>query len=122
MIEGVVSEMIAVGVAVLATALALAFGTSLVARRLIIVAPLLIAAAVVLIGYAIGESFAPTWVAFAAPFPVGLVLLWLVLGRSVRKVLVAYLLTWLMYGMLHVLLSGLFGYHSLIPVWQVGGS
>jgi hypothetical protein len=61
---------------------------------------------------------APPWAVVAAPVPLDLLLLWYVL-RKPRKMAVAYVSIWAIYIVIHILLSALLRYDSLIPAWRL---
>ena len=61
---------------------------------------------------------APPWAVVAAPVPLDVLLLWYVL-RKPRKMAVAYVSIWAIYIVIHILLSALLRYDSLIPAWRL---
>src|SRR5580700_7561548 len=73
---------------------------------------------VCLFGYSAESVGAPPWAVVAAPVPLDILLLWYVL-RKPRKMAIAYVSTWAIYIVLHILLSSLLRYDSLIPAWRL---
>jgi hypothetical protein len=73
---------------------------------------------VYLFGDSVESVGAPPWAVVAAPVPLDILLLWYVL-RKPRKMAVAYVATWAIYIVLHILLSSLLRYDSLIPAWRL---
>jgi len=104
--------------AILFTALSWALGFYVADRRAHIFASLAIGCFVCLLGYSVASLGAPVWVVVAAPVPLDLMLLWYVL-RQPRKMVIAYPTIWLIYIVMHVVLSTFFRYDSLIPVWKL---
>ncbi len=105
-------------IAILFTALSWGLGFYIVDKKVYAFASLAIGCFVCLLGYSVQSVGAPTWLVVAAPIPLDFVLLWYVL-RNLRKMLLAYVAIWVIYIMFHVLLSLLFHYDSLVPVWRL---
>jgi hypothetical protein len=105
-------------IAICFTALSWGLGLYLVDRRVYIFNSLAIGAFVCLLGYSIASLGAPVWVVVAGPVPLDLFLLWYVL-KNRRKMFVAYLTIWAIYIVIHILLSRLLRYDSLIPAWRL---
>jgi hypothetical protein len=105
-------------IAIFFTALAWGLGLYLADRRVYIFASLAIGSFVCLLGYSIESLGAPAWAVIAGPVPLDLLLLWYVLKKP-RKMLVAYVSIWPIYIGIHILLSGLLRYDSLIPAWRL---
>src|ERR1700738_3285298 len=105
-------------IAIVFTALSWGLGLYLVDKRVYFFVSLAIGCFVCLLGYSVESLGAPIWAVVAAPIPLDLLLLWYVL-RKPRKMAVAYLLIWAIYVVIHVLLSALLHYDSLIPAWKL---
>jgi hypothetical protein len=105
-------------IAILFTALAWGIGLYVVSRRAYVFESLAIGAFVCLTGYSVESLGAPAWAIVLAPVPLDLLLLWYVL-RNGRKVALAYPLIWLVYTALHVFLSAVLRFDSLIPAWRL---
>ena len=87
-------------------------------KRLYVFAPLAIGCFVCLLGYSIASLRAPAWLVVAGPLPLDILLLWYVL-RKPRKMLVAYGAIWAIYILIHILMSAIVRYDSLIPAWRL---
>jgi hypothetical protein len=105
-------------IAIIFTALSWGLGLYLVDKRVYLFASLAIACFVCLFGYSVESLGAPVWAVVAAPVPLDLLLLWYLL-RKPRKMAVAYVLIWAIYIVIHVSLSSLLHYDSLIPAWRL---
>ena len=105
-------------IAIIFTALSWGLGFYLVDKRVYIFASVAAACFVCLLGYSVESLGAPAWAVVAAPVPLDILLLWYVL-RKPRKMAVAYLLIWAIYVVIHMLLSALLRYDSLIPAWKL---
>jgi len=87
-------------------------------RKVYLFASLAIGCFVCLFGYSVESVGAPSWAVVAAPVPLDILLLWYVM-RKPRKMAIAYVSTWAIYILLHILLSSLLRYDSLIPAWKL---
>jgi hypothetical protein len=105
-------------IAILFTTLAWGLGFYIADKRIYIFASLAIGCFVCLLGYSVASLGAPVWAVVAAPIPLDVLLLWYVL-RKPRKMAVAYVSTWAIYLVIHILLSRFIGYDSLIPAWRL---
>jgi len=105
-------------IAIIFTALSWVLGLYLVDKRVYIFASLAVGCFVCLFGYSVESLGAPPWAVVAAPVPLDLLLLWYVL-RKPRKMAVAYVSIWAIYIVIHILLSALLRYDSLIPAWRL---
>jgi hypothetical protein len=105
-------------IAIVFTALSWGLGMYLVDRKVHLFASLAIGCFVCLFGYSVESLGAPLWAVVASPIPLDILLLWYVL-RKPRKMLLAYPAIWAIYVVLHVVLSALFRYDSLIPAWRL---
>ena len=105
-------------IAIFFTALSWGLGMYLVDRKAHVFASLAIGCFVCLLGYSVQSVGAPIWTVVAAPIPLDFLLLWYVL-RTLRKMLLAYVLIWTIYVGFHVLLSSMLHYDSLIPAWRL---
>lgn len=76
--------------------------------------------AVVSLGAATEALGAPLWLVVLIPFPVGMTLLYVFLGRGFTPWIITYVVTLGIYTLIHILASALFDYHSLIPAWRLG--
>jgi hypothetical protein len=105
-------------IAILATALAWSLGFLIADRRVHLFASLAIGCFVVLIGYSVASLGARPWLVIATPTACDFLLLWYVM-RTPRKMVIAYLSTWIIYVGLHVMLSAGLRYDYLIPPWHL---
>jgi hypothetical protein len=105
-------------VAIIFTALSWGLGLYLVDKRVYIFASLAVGCFVCLFGYSVASLGAPVWAVVAAPLPLDVLLLWYVL-REPRKMAAAYVAIWAIYIVIHILLSALLRYDSLIPAWKL---
>ena len=105
-------------VAILLTALAWGTGFYSASRRVYVFEPLAIGCFVCLIGYSVQSFGAPAWVIIAAPIPVDFLVLWYVMRRP-RPMAIAYVSTWVVYIVLHIIMSVTLHYDSLIPAWRL---
>lgn len=105
-------------IAVLFTSLAWGLGFYVVERRAYVVASLATGCFVCLIGYSAASLGAPAWAIIAAPVPVDIAMLWYVL-RLPRKMFLSYAAIWAIYIAMHISLSALLHYDSLIPSWRL---
>jgi hypothetical protein len=115
---GTLPTPILLDIAILSTALCWGLGFFIADRKVYLFASLAIGCFVCLFGYSVESVGAPPWAVVAAPVPVDILLLWYVL-RKPRKMAVAYVSTWAIYIALHILLSSLLRYDSLIPAWRL---
>ncbi|HUD12076.1 MAG TPA: hypothetical protein VMQ56_00345 [Terracidiphilus sp.] len=107
-------------ISILFTALSWAIGFYIASKRVYVFAPLAIGCFVCLAGYSLVSLNMPGRAVVPALIPLDLMLLWYVL-RKPRQMVVAYLSTWAIYVVIHMALSGLLGYDSLIPAWKLHG-
>jgi hypothetical protein len=105
-------------IAILFTALSWGLGFYIVDKRVYVFTSLAIGCFVCLLGYSVASLGAPIWAVVAAPIPIDVLLLWYVL-RKPRRMAVAYVLIWGIYIVIHMLLSALLRYDSLIPAWRL---
>lgn len=105
-------------IAIFFTALSWGLGFYLVDKRVYVFNSLAIGCFVCLLGYSIQSLGAPIWAVVAGPIPLDLLLLWYVL-RKPRKMFIAYVEIWAIYIVIHIMLSGLLHYDSLIPAWRL---
>jgi FtsH-binding integral membrane protein len=105
-------------IAILRTALSWGLGFFIADRKVYLFVSLAIGCFVCLFGYSVASVGAPPWAVVAAPVPLDILLLWYVM-RKPRKMAVAYLSTWAIYIVLHILLSSILRYDSLIPAWRL---
>ena len=105
-------------IAIFFTALSWGLGLYLVDKKVYIFASLAVGCFVCLFGYSVASLGAPPWAVVASPVPLDLLLLWYVLRRP-RKMAVAYVSIWAIYIVIHILLSALLLYDSLIPPWRL---
>jgi hypothetical protein len=115
---GTLPTPILLDIAILFTALCWGLGFFIADRKVYLFASLAIGCFVCLLGYSVASVGAPAWAVVAAPVPLDILLLWYVL-RKPRKMAVAYVSTWAIYIVLHILLSSLLRYDSLIPPWRL---
>ena len=115
---GTLPTPILLDIAILFTALSWGLGFFIADRKVYLFASLAIGCFVCLFGYSVESVGAPPWAVVAAPVPLDILLLWYVLRRP-RKMAVAYVSTWAIYIVLHILLSSLLRYDSLIPAWRL---
>jgi hypothetical protein len=62
---------------------------------------------------------APIWLIVLAPFPVGMLLLYVFLQVSVPIWFLTYASTLVLYTVMHIPMSYFFQFHSLIPAWKL---
>ena len=105
-------------IAIIFTALSWGLGFYVADKRVYIFASLAVGCFVCLFGYSVESLSAPLWAVVAAPVPLDLLLLWYVL-RKPRKMALAYVSIWAIYIVIHILLSALLRYDSLIPPWRL---
>ena len=115
---GTLPAPILLDIAILFTALSWGLGFFIADRKVYLFASLAIGCFVCLFGYSVASVGAPPWAVVAAPVPLDILLLWYVL-RKPRKMAVAYLSTWAIYIVFHILLSSMLRYDSLIPAWRL---
>ncbi|MGC2765939.1 MAG: hypothetical protein WB607_10590 [Candidatus Acidiferrum sp.] len=115
---GTLPTPILLDIAIFLTALSWGLGFFIADRKVYLFASLAIGCFVCLFGYSVESVGAPPWAVVAAPVPLDILLLWYVL-RKPRKMAVAYVSTWTIYIALHILLSSLLRYDSLIPAWRL---
>ena len=101
------------------TAVSYFIGSMLLSNGLSVLQALMIGASVVLLG-AITEALkAPIWLIILVPFPVGMMMLFLFLSAPVPIWFMTYLITLAIYTAIHIIMSLLFKFHSLIPAWKL---
>jgi hypothetical protein len=105
-------------IAILFTAFSWGVGFYVADKKVYLFASLAIGCFVCLLGYSVESLGAPAWAVVAAPVPLDILLLWYVL-RKPQKMAVAYTSTWAIYIVIHMLLSSLLHYDSLIPAWRL---
>jgi hypothetical protein len=115
---GTLPTPILLDIAILFTALSWGLGFFIAERKVYLFASLAIGCFVCLFGYSVESLGAPPWAVVAVPVPLDILLLWYVL-RKPRKMAVAYVSTWAIYIVLHILLSAVLRYDSLIPAWRL---
>ncbi|MGC1168777.1 MAG: hypothetical protein WA886_07730, partial [Candidatus Acidiferrales bacterium] len=115
---GMLPTPILLDIAILFTALCWGLGFFIADRKVYLFASLAIGCFVCLFGYSVESVGAPPWAVVAAPVPLDILLLWYVL-RKPRKMAIAYVSTWAIYIVLHIVLSSLLRYDSLIPAWRL---
>lgn len=106
--------------AILLTAFAYFLGDFIVMNKLFMWHALVIGAAVVLAGAFVEKIQAPMWLIILTPFPIGMVLLYILLGENVLTWFITYAITLAIYVILHIIASSLLHFHSLIPAWKIG--
>jgi hypothetical protein len=115
---GTLPSPILLDIAILLTALCWGIGFYIADKKVYLFASLAIGSFVCLLGYSVESLGAPVWAVVAAPIPLDILLLWYVL-RKPRKMAVAYVSTWAVYIVLHMILSSTLHYDSLIPAWRL---
>jgi hypothetical protein len=115
---GTLPAPILLDIAILLTALCWGLGFFIADRKVYLFESLAIGCFVCLLGWSIESVGAPAWLVVAGPVPLDILLLWYVL-RKPRKMAIAYVSTWAIYILLHILLSSLLRYDSLIPAWRL---
>jgi hypothetical protein len=101
------------------TSLSYFLGDLFLTKGLLIWQALIIGASVVILGATAEKLRAPMWLIILTPFPVGMLLLFLFLNEGFTMWLFTYSLTLLIYVIIHVAVSSLFRFHSLIPAWKL---
>ena len=115
---GTLPTPILLDIAIFFTASSWGLGFYIADRNVYLFESLAIGCFVCLFGYSAESVGAPPWAVVAAPVPLDILLLWYVL-RKPRKMAIAYVSIWAIYIVLHVLLSSLLRYDSLIPAWRL---
>lgn len=115
---GTLPTPILLDIAILFTALSWGLGLYLVDKKVYIFASLAVGCFVCLFGYSVESLGAPEWAVVAAPVPLDILLLWYVV-RKPGKMAMAYVLIWAIYIVIHIFLSALLHYDSLIPAWRL---
>ena len=105
-------------IAILATAFCWGLGFYIANKKIYLFESLAIGCFVCLLGYSIASLGAPPWAVIAGPIPVDILMLWYVL-REPRKMATSYVFTWATYVLVHMALSALLHYDSLIPPWKL---
>lgn len=108
--------------AIFLTSLSYFLGDLFLTKGLLIWQALVIGASVVILGATVEKLRAPMWLIILTPFPVGMLLLFRFLNESWTMWLFTYSLTLLIYVIIHVVVSSLFHFHSLIPAWKISKS
>jgi len=106
-------------VAITFTALSYLAGIYIVQRKLKVIGSAAIGCLVVTIGYVSAILKFPILLIFLLPFPFGFFGLYLISDRSIKKTFYSYGAVWIVYIIFHVILSGIFHFHSLIPPWKL---
>jgi hypothetical protein len=104
--------------AIFFTALSWCIGLGFVAKKLYGLTSLAIGCFVCLLGYSVQSLGVPGWAVISAPVVLDIFILWYIL-KEPRKMVLAYILIWLTYTIFHILLSAIFHFDSLIPVWKL---
>jgi hypothetical protein len=117
---GSLPSIILLDIAIFFTALSWGIGLSIVGKKVYLFTPLAIGCFVCLTGYSVQSLGAPGWAVILAPVFLDIVFLWYIF-RQPRKMAMAYILIWSIYTVIHILLSTLLHYDSLIPVWKLHG-
>ena len=115
---GTLPAPILLDIAILLTAFCWGLGFFIADRKVYLFPSLAIGCFVCLFGYSVESVGAPPWAVVAAPMPLDILLLWYVL-RKPRKMAISYVSTWAIYIVLHILVSSLLRYDSLIPAWKL---
>ncbi|MBO1513043.1 hypothetical protein [Metabacillus bambusae] len=105
--------------AITLTSLSYFLGDLFLTKGLLIWQALIIGASVVILGATAEKLRAPMWLIILTPFPVGMLLLFFFLNESWTMWLSTYSFTLLIYVIIHVIISSLFRFHSLIPAWKL---
>jgi hypothetical protein len=106
-------------VSILLTSLSYYLGSQLVKNRIAIWQALVIGFSVVSLGALTEAMGASIWLIVLVPFPVGMLLLYLFLNKSVGTWFITYLTVLALYSVIHVVISYFFHFHSLIPAWKL---
>jgi len=110
---------ISFAVAIILTSLSYFVGSRLITGGIDIWQALIIGISVVSLG-AITEALkAPIWLIVFLPFPVGMLLLFLFLSKPLHIWIFTYLITLIIYTVIHIGASYFFQFHSLIPAWKL---
>lgn len=105
--------------AILLTGLSYFLGDLFLTNELLLWEAIVIGASVVILGAIVEKLHSPMWLIILTPFPVGMLLLYLFLNEAWSEWLFTYLLTLLIYIIIHILASSMFRFHSLIPAWKL---
>lgn len=108
-------------IAVLSTSFSYIISIYIFERKWKVVGSFLIGITVVTIGYFCEIIGLPMWLIIGIPVPIGIFGLYHLMNQNVRNTAAVYGYVWIFYILFHLVLSGVFHIHSLIPAWEIGG-
>ncbi|BDH61532.1 hypothetical protein MTP04_16620 [Lysinibacillus sp. PLM2] len=108
--------------AIILTALSYYIGSLLISNSLSAFLALVIGTTVVSLGAITEVLKAPMWLIILVPFPVGMILLFLFLNESLQTWFITYFVTLAIYTVIHIFMSFVFKFHSLIPAWKLSNN
>ncbi|WP_273129770.1 hypothetical protein ACNRWW_20195 [Metabacillus sp. HB246100] len=101
------------------TAFSYYIASFILANDLLLWQAFVIGFSVVSLGALTEKLGSPMWLIIFIPFPIGMILLYLFLNVSVPQWFLHYMLTLAIYTVIHIPMSYVFHYHSLIPAWKL---
>lgn len=105
--------------AITLTSLSYFFGSLILKRKISMLQAFIIGASVVSIGAITEAVGAPIWLIVFAPFPVGMILLYVFLKERIHIWFLTYITILALYTVIHIIMSYFFQFHSLIPAWKL---
>lgn len=105
--------------AITLTGISYYFGSLLISNGIPLWQAILIGFAVVTLGALTEALGTPMWLIVLVPFPVGMLLLYLFLNAAVPQWFLTYIITLIIYTIIHIPMSYFFSFHSLIPSWKL---
>lgn len=106
-------------VSILLTSLSYFLGSHLIKHPIKLWQSVVIGTSVVSLGAMTEALGAPIFLIVLMPFPVGMILLYVFLRKSLRVWLLTYGTILILYTIIHVVMSFFFDFHSLIPAWKL---
>ena len=107
------------GVAIIFTALSFVIAIYIIKKKLKIVGPILIGVVGVALGWLAVHIHLPVLLVFVLPIIFGLTILWFIVGKKIKTAFITYGVAGIPYFVFHILLSLIFHYDYLIPVWHL---
>lgn len=105
--------------AILLTAFSYFLGSLILSNGLSTWQSFIIGTSVVLLGAVTEALKAPMWLIILVPFPIGMLLLFFFLNEPIQTWFLTYLITLVLYAVMHIIMSFFFKFHSLIPAWRL---
>jgi len=108
-----------VGVAIIFTALSFLIAIYIIEKKLKIGGSLLIGFVGVILGWFAYYIHLPVSLVFVLPILFGLTILWFIVEKKIKTAIIAYGVAGIPYFVFHIILSIIFHYYYLIPVWHL---